>query len=122
MKKGNVISEESRQKMSEAAHKRYANGFVNPRKGIKLSDELKLKLSEIAKEGFRNGRTRIGIGLGIKKSEETKLKISIAKKGQQPWNKGLKLKPHSDEHKKRISIGNKINGHVPPSQKGQDSI
>ena len=36
---------------------------------------------------------------GISPSEETRKKMSLAKKGKVPWNKGLKL---SEKEKKRI--------------------
>jgi len=41
---------------------------------------------------------------GRKLSEETKRKISIAKRGKKNWNKGRKL---SEEHRRKISEGTK---------------
>ena len=41
--------------------------------------------------------------LGYKLTDEQKSKISIANKGNKPWNTGLEL---SEDHRKAISIGN----------------
>lgn len=85
--KGRIVSEETRQKMSESAKKRWAKrkllklpGF---RTGIKHSEETKKKISETK--------------TGIKRSEETKKKISESHKG----------KKHSDETKKKMSESQK---------------
>ena len=40
-------------------------------------------------------------------SDETKRKISEARKGKPAWNKGKKRKPYSAEHKRKISEGHK---------------
>ena len=44
---------------------------------------------------------------GIKYSEETKKKMSEAKKGKSSWNKGLKTGHHSEETKKKIAESRK---------------
>jgi hypothetical protein len=61
---------------------------------------------------------------GTKMSDEARLKLSLAHKGQTPWNKGLKLseeyreklskahlgkklKPFTEEHKRKIGLANK---------------
>jgi HNH endonuclease/NUMOD3 motif len=36
-------------------------------------------------------------------SDETRKKMSDSHKGQEPWNKGKELPPHSEEHKKKLS-------------------
>jgi len=46
-----------------------------------------------------------------KRSKETCLKMSKAKKGKPSWNKGLKTGPQSEETKRKRSEANK--GHVP---------
>lgn len=53
-------------------------------------------------------------------TDETKLKISLKKKGTSPWNKGL---PCSDEQKEKISHTLKITGIRPPitHRCGEDS-
>ena len=52
-------------------------------------------------------------GGGCKCSEETRLKMSEAKKGKPSWNKGI---PCSKEHKRKISEANK-GKHLPEEQK-----
>lgn len=48
-------------------------------------------------------------------TQETKDKISLAKKGQSPFRPGYK---HTEETKNKISEANKRNGNKPPSRKG----
>lgn len=72
--KGKTLSEEHKQKLSEAK-----KGAKNPNYGKQFSDEHKNKLSAALK--------------GRQFSEETKLKISAAQKGKQL----------SEEHKQKIS-------------------
>jgi len=55
-----------------------------------MSEETKKKISDKMK--------------GRDQSEEDKLKLSLSKKGQVPWNKG---KPMSEEIKRKISLTKK---------------
>ncbi len=57
---------------------------------------------------------------GIKRSEETKRKISLSKKGLIPWNKGIKGKSLSEEHKKKISETQKTISHSGHFKKGNE--
>ena len=82
---GKNLPEETKQKMSEAA------------KGKHLSDETRKKMSKSLKGRpcFWKGKHR---------SEEMRGRLSISRLGIEPWNKGKKLFPHSEETKKRMSI------------------
>ena len=51
-----------------------------------------------------NGYNLTEGGEGYKCSEETRLKMSEAKKGKPSWNKGI---PCSEEHKSKIGLANK---------------
>lgn len=77
-KKKPPISEDTRNKLSEAGKRR------------KHSEETKKKISDGNK--------------GKKFSEETKKKISEATKGRTPWNKGKKLPSYSEEYKEQMRI------------------
>ena len=59
--------------------------------GIHHTEKTKQKISKTHK--------------GIPRSEETRKRISISKKGQSPWSKGTHL---SEETRKRMSIAHKI--------------
>jgi group I intron endonuclease len=65
-------------------------GKDHPAYGNKLTEEHKLKLRLAA-----SGRIV---------SQETRDKLSAHAKGKPAWNKGLKMKPMSDEQKKLVSL------------------
>ncbi len=58
-------------------------------------------ISQETKEKMRKNN------LGKKLSKESKLKVSIARKGKATWNKGKKTGPQTKEHRMKIGIGNK---------------
>lgn len=88
-----------------------------------LSEESKNKISETLKRKYKNGEIVINKRFGIEPwnkglngvySEEYKLKISEGLKGREPWNKGLKgaqvgwnkglkLEPMTEEEKEKRS-------------------
>jgi group I intron endonuclease len=86
--------EDYRLKLSNSAKKKYENGYINPRKGVKLSEETKKKMSD-AQKGEKNHM------FGKKQSEETKRKKSESLKG----------KKHTEETKRKISEANKGEKH-----------
>lgn len=86
---GKHHSEETRQKISETRKERIAAGEITPIHVV-MSDEAKTKISEKAKERLKDPTKHPMYSRH--QSEETKRKISEAKKGRIPWNKGLKIK------------------------------
>lgn len=68
------------------------NPPINTRRGYKVSSETSAKFS-LARMGNKNS-------LGHKHSDESRLKMSLAHKGEIPWNKGI---AHSKETKRKIS-------------------
>ena len=84
--KGRLVKEETREKIR----------IKNTGKFIKEETREKLKISST---GNKNN-------LGKKQSDLTKKKISNSKKGKIPWNKGLK-DIYSEESKMKMSIGRK---------------
>lgn len=73
-------------------------------KGKRLSEEHKQKLRGPRSDSFKAIMSRVLMGnkntLGYKHSNESKLKISLARRGRTPWNKGRK---HSEETKLKLS-------------------
>lgn len=98
-------TEDTRKKIGEAV-KGEKNGMYGKthtpevKKKIK-ENSLKLKHTEETRKQMSKTHT------GMKHTEETKRKISKANKGKKmpndPWNKGKKLPPLSQEHKNKIS-------------------
>ncbi|RWZ87199.1 MAG: hypothetical protein EO766_11755 [Hydrotalea sp. AMD] len=96
-----IRSEELKQKLSEH----------HPRKGKHLSEEHKQNISKSRSGNNRNGisqspehiEKRMSAIRGRKHSDETKCKISEhnGSRGKDPWNKGLKLPPQSEETKSK---------------------
>jgi hypothetical protein len=82
----------------EKARRREANlGSKNPMWGKHHNEETKKKIA-IKKIGKVSSRK------GIHLINEIKTKISLTKKGQIPWNKGKKLGPLLEEHKRKLSL------------------
>jgi hypothetical protein len=110
-KKGYKQTEEHKRKFRENHHRYWLGkkrpGMIGFWKGKKMSEEHKRKVSE------NNARYWKGKKRGAR-SEETKRKISETfkkkhiNKGVSPWNKGKKL---TEEHKTKISKGNKGKNH-----------
>lgn len=107
---GHSVSLDARKSMS-IAHK----GQVSWTKGKSLTEEHKQKLSE-ARKGKATGerpaevKEKISKSLkGKRKSAEARAKMSIAKKGIEPWNKGkvgLKGIPKTEDTKLKIAAAN----------------
>src|SRR5208337_4141130 len=62
MIKGTKMSKASRERMSNAAIKKYQNGFVSPSKGKHLSKETIDKMRQTIKEKYKNGYTNPMMG------------------------------------------------------------
>lgn len=107
-RKGCVVSEETRMKMSRAA---MGNKHMV---GYRHTDETKLKMSESA-------RGRPGTRTGSHPTEETRLKLSAACKGKPANNKGTHLSPAI---KRKISINRrgKATGESNPNWQGGKSF
>ena len=97
-----MISEETRRKMSESA-KRTLNGFKKGHKvnvGNKHSEETLAKLREKA---LLDGRRPVQ-PVGFKHSEESKLKMSLSKKGKVGnWLGKKRENMKTPDHRKKVS-------------------
>lgn len=106
--KGKIVSEETRERMSEAA-----KGRISPFKGKTHSNETKKILSNKAKGHKRNTQEVVEKIVESRKwythSEETKQKISDSNKG--------KTVIHTEETKQKIS--DKMKGRIPVWLKGK---
>ncbi len=104
-KMSKTISYMSRRSIYNAKH------YESIKLNLSCSEETKEKMKISAKNRPRPSKETIEKRLysnrDYKHSDETKNKISKSKAGQPSWNKGLKCKPLSEEHKRKISIGNK---------------
>lgn len=95
---------ESKKKLSEARYGKFC-GQNNPFFGKKHSEETIQKLREFKKNKPSPRK-------GIKCSEESKKRMSLAHKGKTPWNKGkkgvqipwMKNKQHTKKSKERMSM------------------
>lgn len=102
---GKRHSDITKLKMSETAKNR-PNNIGGWNKGLKMSNEFKEKISQATKGRIVNDETKLRISKSLKgkkkkpMSEETKLKISQKKKGLTSPNKGNK---YSDEKKRQMS-------------------
>ena len=120
--KGKHLSEEAKRKISEAKKGRHLSEeskrhMSDSLKGRKLTEEHKKNLSKhsTGRHWFNNGIKNVflkecpeGFVKGTIKrkpfTEETRKKISEARKGQTSWNKGI---PHTEEAKRKMSIAQK---------------
>ena len=94
---GKKFSAKTRKKLS-LAHKG-APAWNKGKTGI-YSDEVRKKMSNAQKKLYANGYQ--SPSKGLKRSAETKRKLSLAKKGKPTWNKG-KTGIYSEEVRNRIS-------------------
>lgn len=77
--KNRIFSDEYRQKLKDSAQR------------LPRTEEVRRKISESKTGVPRSEETKRKIGNRIL-SDDTRLKMSLAKKGKPPWNKGLKMK------------------------------
>lgn len=119
--KGNVLSKETKRKMSESRMGHITSKTTKEKisishKGkrwINKNEEYKQVSNEVLQEYLNDGwslggkslseqqiKLLISINTGAKRTEETKQKIRNAKLGKQTWNKGI---PMSNEAKKKLS-------------------
>lgn len=88
-----ILSDESKLKISETLKRKYKSGEiinVSPNKGKYKSEEEKRRISETLKERYRN-REHPSIG----KTSNFGNKNGMF--GKDPWNKGIKTGPQSEE-------------------------
>jgi hypothetical protein len=85
------------------------SGDNSPIKGTKWDDDRK--------ENFKTQYVTPPSRKGMKLTEEVCKKMSDSHIGISPWNKGKKLQPLSEDHKKKISDGLKIDYILHPENK-----
>lgn len=96
--KGKKVSEETREKMRKANLGKHHSQETREKMSKNNTKYWKDKHhSQETKEKLRKAN------LGKKLSEEQKIKISNSLKGRKTWNEGIKMKPRSDESKKKLS-------------------
>jgi len=101
---GRVLSDEHKQKISQALLKNaFWIGKKMPQEARqRMADgRLGMKLSEEHKNNIRQGM------LGKVKSEETRLKLSIAKKGKPSGRKGVKVSEETRQRMRESRLGEK---------------
>ena len=112
-----LLSEISKQKISETLKTKYANGELKPRLTAPYiaTDEQKEKISKTLKTKYANGELKPTM-TGIEPWNKGKKGLQI------PWNKGKKLNSLSDEIKKKISetLKNKHNKGEIKTRKGKE--
>jgi len=91
-----ILSDDSKNKISETLKRKYANGEIDKKNGPRkpLTEEEKEKISNTLKERYKN-------------QEHHSKGVDPWNKGtkgaQVAWNKGLKLKPMTEEEKEKRS-------------------
>jgi hypothetical protein len=97
----------NKHKMIYAAWQMAHNSIRNKKRDYKVTARqyatLKVDYAKMRKE-------KPGPRRGVKLSDETKLKCSIAKKGKTTWNKGI---PRTDEEKAKMSATRKLKASDP---------
>lgn len=107
---GMKASDESKLKMRNAKLNKY-KGENHPRFGKKVSEETRIKLrnSKIGKKQSQETiAKRIAKTTGRKRTDETRLKISIANKGNGKWRKGKSLISKTTQYHQYIKDNIKI--------------
>lgn len=89
---GRKVTDEQRKKMSDAAKRKYKNGFVHPK------PMLGTKASEKTKQKMREAHAKRDCSMPI----ETRQKVSASSLGKK-GTLGMLNKKHSNETKKKIS-------------------
>jgi len=119
--KTGIYTEEMRMRMSNSQKMLYVNGYQSPSLGIKRSAAYKKKISlaNKGKPAWNKGKTGIysdevkkrirdtlkmlyvngyqSPNKGLKRSAESRKRMSLAKKGMPAWNKGIPLAESSKE-------------------------
>lgn len=87
---GGVIPWNKGKKMTKEYKERCKQQQLGKIHSIKSNLKRSLTLKKLYKEGKHKGGFQKGIALrkGVKVSKKTREKMSLAKKGQKPWNKG----------------------------------
>jgi hypothetical protein len=98
---GYLIMAQGKSRYNQRDYKINSRLYESIKSQQKHSEETKRKLSEY--------------NTGKKLTEETKLKISLGHKGQKAWNKGMKMPPRSEEHRRKLSEA--VKGHNMPVTK-----
>lgn len=94
-------------KLSSSQYSRIKNEMATLKKGVKRSPEVVEKISKKMSGRVLSEETRKKISEAMKgktQSKEHKLNQSLSKKGQVPWNKGKHI---SEETKRKISLARK---------------